>query len=240
MKKTLRRLIAILKLPLYYGEKKYFCISIQRTGTTSVGKFFRDFGFRWAGWPTSLRNHWVGSWYEGDFERIFSSLDFRLANAYEDAPWFAPEFYKVLYHRFPRSKFILFRRDPDAWFQSMLKHSGGNIIGKSRTHSKYYRRELEYFDLLQSGRIDEALENKIHSEKTMKLGGWAEHYKELYRLHNIEIQDFFNRHDPTALHVGNLEDPAKWQKLGAYLGVHVPSHYEAHENKSMAMESTHG
>ena len=33
---------------------RVFCISMQRTGTTSVGRFFRDFGFRWAGWPADL------------------------------------------------------------------------------------------------------------------------------------------------------------------------------------------
>lgn len=32
-------------------KSNVFCISMQRTGTTSVGKFFQDFGFNWAGWP---------------------------------------------------------------------------------------------------------------------------------------------------------------------------------------------
>ena len=30
------------------NAERIFCISMQRTGTTSVGKFFRDFGFYWA------------------------------------------------------------------------------------------------------------------------------------------------------------------------------------------------
>ena len=135
--------------------EKIFCISMQRTGTTSVGKFFRDFGFSWAGWPTSHRNGWGNSWYEGNYEKIFSSEDFKLTNAYEDGPWFAPDFYKVLYHRFPTAKFLLFERDPDAWFKSMLRHSGTNILGRSRNHCKLYRRELEYFDLLDRGIIND-------------------------------------------------------------------------------------
>lgn len=203
---------------------------MQRTGTTSVGKFFRDFGFRWAGWPQDHKNGWSRHWYEGNYEAIFSSLDFRLANAYEDSPWWAPGLYKVLYHRFPQAKFILFTRDPDAWFQSMVNHSGNNVIGVSKFHCKVYRRELEYFDLLQAGLIDEQKENQISSEKIMKLSGHAEHYKAIYRLHTIEALDFFNSHAPNSLFHGNLEDADKWIKLGEFLGICVPKGYQCHEN----------
>ena len=218
----------------YFDDQaeRFFCISMQRTGTTSVGKFFRDFGFRWAGWPADKKNNWSGSWYEAAYEDIFGSQDFREANAFEDSPWFCPDFYKVLFHRFPNSKFILFTRDRDAWFQSMVNHSNGNVIGGARGHSKVYRRELEYFDLLHSGAIDEKVENELRSEKKMKITGHAEQYNEVYRLHNTEVQDFFRRHAPEALHVGTLEDPDKWKKLGKYLGIEVPDNYSSHENQS--------
>ena len=208
---------------------RVFCISMQRTGTTSVGRFFRDFGFRWAGWPADEKNNWSSSWYEGDFEAIFSSPDFRAANAFEDSPWFCPDFYKVLFNRFPNAKFILLTRDPDAWFQSMVNHSGGDVIGTTRGHCKTYRRELEYFDLLHSGELDEEIENQIHSEKKLKIVGHDQHYKEIYRLHNTEVQDFFRRHNPGKLHVGRLEDPDKWKKLGKFLSIDVPDHYESYE-----------
>lgn len=221
---------------LYLDEKaeRVFCISMQRTGTTSVGKFFRDFGFRWAGWPADLKNGWSGSWHAGAYDDIFSSLDFRSSNAFEDSPWFLPDFYKILFNRFPNSKFILFTRDPDAWFQSMVAHSRGNVIGGTRGHCKVYRRELEYYDLLHSGEIDEEIENQSSSEKKMKITGHAEHYKEVYRLHNTEVQDFFERHAPEALYVGKLEDPDKWVKLGIFLGIEVPKNYTSHENATKA------
>ena len=183
---------------------------MQRTGRTSVGKFFRDFGFRWAGWPADSKNGWSSSWYEGDYEAIFSSTDFRSANAYEDSPWFLPDFYKVLYHRFPDSKFILFTRDADEWFQSMMKHSGGDVVGDNRIHCKIYRRELEFFDLLLSGHLSE----------------------EIYRLHNTEVIDFFRRHAPESLYSARLEDPDKWKRLGEFLGVQVLEGYKSHENPS--------
>lgn len=232
MNNLIRNSPLVLKPRLYRKTDKVFCISMQRTGTSSVGKFFRDFGFRWAGWPADEKNNWSGSWYDGDYEAIFSSADFRRSNAFEDSPWFLPGFYKILFNRFPTAKFILVTRDPDSWFQSMVKHSGGDVIGSTRVHCKIYRRELEYFESLHSGKIDEKSENQIHSSKKMKLMGHEEHYKNVYRLHNIEVQDFFRRRSPESLHVGSLEDPAKWQKLGKFLGVEVAESYTSHENAS--------
>jgi hypothetical protein len=234
----------MLKKPYFFKNKfrsvstfddkaeRFFCISMQRTGTTSVGKFFRDFGLSWAGWPADKKNDWSTNWYDGAYENIFTSADFRSANAFEDSPWFAPDFYKVLYNRFQNSRFILFTRDPDAWFQSMLNHSGGDVIGITRIHCKIYRRELEYFDLLNSGVLDENIENQISSPKKMKIVGQSDHYKKIYQLHNTEVQDFFQRHAPNLLHVGQLEDPYKWKKLGEFLGIEIPDNYLNHENAS--------
>ena len=207
---------------------------MQRTGTSSVGKFFQDFGLQWAGWPADETNLWSDAWYRGDFEVIFNSADFQHANAFEDSPWFMPEFYKVLYRRFPNSKFVLFIRDQEEWFQSMLNHSKGNIIGRSNIHCKLYRREIEYLDLLNRNNFDVKKENMIHSEKTMKLKHMSNHYKSVYDIHNSEVQHFFREYAPNSLHVGKLEDPMKWQKLGAFLEIDVPHHYECHENRSIA------
>jgi hypothetical protein len=113
----------------------------------------------------------------------------------------------------------------------MIKHSRGNAIGSSRIHCKAYRRELEFFDLLNNGVIDEEFENQIHAQKRVKIAAkHAEHYKEVYRLHNTEVQDFFRTNAPKYLHVGKLEDSDKWKKLGDFLGIKVPGAYESHEN----------
>ena len=122
----------------------------------------------------------------------------------------------------------------------MVSHSNGNIIGRTRIHARIYRRELEYFKLLHSGQLVEEQDNRIFSEKTMKLTDSANHYKEIYRLHTLNVQSFFRRHAPERLHVGTLEDPDKWQKLGKFLGVEVTSDYEVHENSSQRHSGTYG
>ena len=36
------------------------------------------------GWPADEKNNWSTNWYEGAYEDIFSSVDFRSANAFEE------------------------------------------------------------------------------------------------------------------------------------------------------------
>lgn len=214
------------------GAEKTFCISMQRTGTSSVGKFFRDFGFRWAGWPSDARNGWTSAWYAGDFEGIFSSPDFVAANAFEDSPWWMPDFYKVLYHRFPGARFILLTRDPGSWFRSMVAHSDGHVIGDNRVHCKVYRRELEFFRFLERDPLADDEAQPFDSPHRMKLRDMEEHYTAIYELHATEVIDFFRRRSPESLFTGRLEDAAVWQALGSFLGLEVPAGYRSHQNIS--------
>jgi hypothetical protein len=211
---------------------RVFCVSWQRSGTTSVGKFYRDHGFRWSGW-----NHEDGlanslAWYNGDLDPIFDTEAFRTANAFEDAPWNFPGVWQAAYHRFPNSKFVLMHRDPDAWWRSLVAftqaHAEGTIVGPAAVHAKSYGRLAEYLKLLPE--LDETAENVLLGKKSMTIAGLEEHYKDVYRLHNAEVQDFFRRNDPTRLFVCSLEDPEKWQRLGAFLGVDVAEGYDAHEH----------
>lgn len=206
---------------------KIFCISFQRTGTTSVGKFFSEHNFNVATNPISRKNDWTLKWFKGDYESIFKSLDFKLHQVFEDDPWWCQDFYKVLYHRFPNSKFILFERSPDKWFDSMKSHSRGKTLGNTYRHSKLYRREQEYYNLniekFYSREIDNLLplteENRIH-------------YTEIYRLRIREIKEFFHEFDNRRLLYARLEDPNKWQKVGRFFKINVKQGYEIHANKT--------
>jgi len=215
-------------------SKKIFCISFQRTGTTSVGEFFRTFGYASRGWPECDKNNWGQLWYDGDYESIFCSADFLSGQVFEDSPWWLPEFYKVLFYRFPGSQFILLTRDPDKWFASMLSHSSGKIIGNEKRHCKVYRRELEFYSLLESNSNSFSSENR--DPKQMLLNENEKHYKEIYKLHNREVVDFFERVSPNSLFTCRLEDPYKWQKLGHFFGINVLPDFEVHRNKSKVPE----
>ena len=210
--------------------KKIFCISMQRTGTTSVGGFFKHYNYYTMGWPQCVKNDWHRLWYNGNYEKIFSSWDFKTGQVFEDSPWWHPEFYKVLFHRFPKSKFILLTRDPDKWFASMVSHSSGNVLGGPIRHCKIYRREWDFYSLFDTDSISSKSGESVNKE--MNLAEKEQHYKEIYTLHNKEVIDFFNEFSPNSLFTCRIEDKQKWVKLGNFVGIDVHSDFEVHLNKS--------
>ncbi len=202
---------------------------MQRTGTTSVGQFFRDFNYKVAGWELDKKNQWSYLWNIGDFESIFKSSDFKNNQVFEDSPWWYPEFYKVLYHRFPNSKFILFTRDSENWFKSMKFHSKGKTLGNTKKHCKIYRREADFYNL-PSDYIKNYNESKV--DNLLSLEGYEKHYRDLYEIRNKEVIDFFKKHDPNALFVDRLENDDKWKKLASFCGIEISKDYKVHMNKS--------
>lgn len=209
---------------------KIFCISFQRTGTTSVGQFFKKHGYSVATWEVSRKNKWTPLWFDGDYESIFQSDDFKKSQVFEDDPWWCLDFYKVLYHRFPKAKFILFTRDSDKWFDSMVSHSDGKTLGNTFRHAKIYRREKEYYEKFGTNlsnydfnKIDNLLDlNESHRS----------HYKNIYEFRNNEIKEFFKIHDYSRFFFCELEDKNKWQKLGDFFRIEVMKDFEVHVNAS--------
>ena len=210
---------------------KIFCISFQRTGTTSVGRFFLHHDYNVARWSTSRRNSWTDKWFEGDYDNIFNSEDFRKNTVFEDDPWWCLDFYKVLYHRFPDSKFVHFKRESDKWFSSMMSHRmtpSGKTLGNTYRHSRIYRREIEFYKKFGAlGYNDDKIDNLLDLNESHR-----NHYKEVYEIRNREIAEFFERHDSTRIISLKLEDDLKWQKIGEYFGFKVPGDFEIHANKS--------
>lgn len=209
-------------------QNKIFCISFQRTGTTSVGEFFRKNGYSVAGYPTSRDKGWTLSWFEGDYEKIFKSFTFRKHQVFEDDPWWCLDFYKVLYHRFPKATFILFTRNPDKWYDSMMSHSKGMTLGNSTIHTKIYRREIE---LLRLQNNQETTLNKIDNLLVLN-EDYREHYKEIYNLRNREVVEFFQRNESKRFIHLTLEDDEKWEKLAAFYKIKLVKGFKVHENSS--------
>lgn len=216
-------------------KSKIFCISFQRTGTTSVGLFFKEHGYNVATYGTSKTNNWTVSWLKGDYDKIFNSFDFRTNQVFEDDPWWCMSFYKVLFNRFPKSKFVLLHRDSDKWFNSMMRHSNGKNLGNTYIHSKIYRREKEFYesnfntDKLYSGKVD----NLLLLDESHR-----EHYKELYELRIREIKEFFDEFGPDRLFLSTLENPKKWEEMGAFIGLKVSPSYKVHANNSEDKSNT--
>ena len=213
------------------GKGKVFCVSVQRSGTTSTGRLFKELGYQVASWSVSRKNGWGEKCYWGDFESIIKSRDFANHSAFEDGPWWYPDFYRFLFHRLPESKFVLVERDSDKWFDSMLSHSDGKTLGNTMRHCWLYDREDEFFaandwDLKRDydvSNIDNLLPlNESHRE----------HYKKIYEAHNFGVKLFFQQKDPSRLACTRLEDDSKWDVIAAFLGHKRTQSGDVHLNKS--------
>ena len=229
-----KRLIKAFQLLLWQASgksnNKIFVISFQRTGTTSTGQFFKDHGFPVATWAYTRKNDWTISWFKGDYERVFRSMDFKTSTVFEDDPWWCQDFYKVLFHRFPKAKFVMLERDSDKWFNSMISHSSGKTLGNTHRHANIYRRELEIIgnpDVLKNAYSRE-LDNMLDLSEDLR-----EHYKTVYKARNNEVKLFFKNFGPERLFTGQLEDKEVWHKMGKFFGITVNSNYSVHANKSM-------
>ena len=212
---------------------KIFCILFQRTGTKSLGGFFRDHGFQVATFRDSFRNGWTKSWFRGDFETIFASERFQSCSVFEDDPWWCGDFYKYLFHRFPDAKFVLFTREPDTWFNSMLSHSKGKTLGNTYIHAHLYRREEEYRSSNAFDQSEDLYSGKI--DNLLPLGeAQRDAYTAVYRSRNSDIVEFFRENGPERIFVARLEDHDKWTRLGQFLGIDVDEAYDSHLHKSAA------
>ena len=225
-----RRLKILIAKQKWKGSNRVFCISMQRCGTTSVGDFFHHFGYPVSRSSHSRKNRWTRSWYIGDYDSIFKSEDFRSFQVFEDDPWWLPEFYKILFHKFPNSKFILFTRDSESWFKSMVSHSNGQTLGNTKLHCKIYRRETEFYNKFE---LDSSITTIIDkNDNLLSLLEHKNHYIDIFETRNKEIINFFEKHDASRLIHCDLNDDNKWNKIGDFFDIVIPKGFNVHSNKS--------
>ena len=219
---------------------KLFCLSMQRSGTTSTGDWLESHGLIRAGSPTSTRLGWSRLWFDGELDLIFDNEEFKDAEILEDDPWWFPAMYAQLAKRFPESRFILLDREPDAWFDSLCRHSGGRNPGWSDIHAKVYNREQELKEIER-----EAIEAAQHVSQTspnlLSIVHHRKHYTDIYRNHTAEILKYFSA-APTRLFYGKLADTKTFPSMMKFLGLKQDPYVEIpHSNKrTAAMEKQFG
>jgi hypothetical protein len=201
-----------------HSSGRIFCVSMQRSGTTSVGDWLEAHGLRRAGSPTSVRMGWTRFWWQGNHDVIFESQEFLDAEILEDDPWWCPGVYRMVAERFPDARFILLERDEDTWFDSMCRHSGGRNPGWTDVHARIYQREDEWNEL------------SLHNPN-LQGGSWGllsitehrAHYQSIYRNHGKEVRNYF-ADQPGRLYHGRLDDPSVFPRMCDFAGLrHNPA-----------------
>ncbi len=170
---------------------KVFVIGFHKTGTTSMGAALKMLGYRldhrlWKDEVAKLPQPVTRD------SLLARAMDVAgQADAFEDNPW--PLFFAEMDAAFPGAKFILTRRAPGAWFESMVKHFGDK---------------------------PSLLRGLIYGDDAAAPKGHAARYLCRYQRHIDEVLQYFAGRENDLLIV-ELEQ-AGWADLCAFLDKPVP------------------
>jgi len=182
---------------------KIFCIGFGKTGTCSLGKVLRDFGFKDAKSQRSvelLGSDWGGHKNPSEIIKYCQSGDF-----FKDNPFGLLDLYKDLDLAFPNSKFILtVRNSPEIWYNSLIRaHTNMFSSDKNRVPNEADLKNSKYIHkgyLLKSKKNYWGYPNvPLYDEKK---------YKQQYLDSNMKKRKYFkNRsNDFIEINLANTED----------------------------------
>jgi hypothetical protein len=107
----------ILKSVYNRRRQKFFCIGLNKTGTTTIENVFKEFGY-------SLGSQKDGEllifdWFNRDFNQIIKHC--KTAEVFQDIPFSLSYTYIILEQHFENAKFILTVRDnAEQWYDSLI------------------------------------------------------------------------------------------------------------------------
>jgi len=150
--------------------EKVFVIGFQKTGTTSLGGALERLGYHLGGGFRLSHPRGVPVPLPITQEKLVGAArSFALrADAFEDNPW--PVVFREMDEAFPGSKFILTRRDPASWIDSMIRHFGhdqeplrtftygqASPVGHETEYVCRYQRHIDEVLAYFAGRPDDLL-----------------------------------------------------------------------------------
>lgn len=111
-----------------HQRPKVFCIGYNKTGTTTLDKVLSDLGYKM---PKQTRQETlvVEEIFRGNYEPLFALC--KEYDAFQDMPFSQGVTYAIVDAVFPKSKFILTIREPDAWFESLVRFHLKGILKKA-------------------------------------------------------------------------------------------------------------
>jgi hypothetical protein len=168
------------------AQSKVFCIGFHKTGTSSLAQALRRLGYR-----VCFNLQWNNADLIRDMERVCFDLA-KKYDAFEDNPW--PLLYRQLDSWYPEAKFILTRRETDAWYRS-----AANFFGPQTTLMRQW----------------------IYGPEAGSPIGNQVIYCERYDRHNREILEYFADR-PDRLAVMDITKGDGWPELCAFLDKPVP------------------
>lgn len=184
--------------------EKIFCLGSNKTGTVSLRTAMKNLGFKISTSQTHglyFHSGLIGASQE-EFKRLFDIIKKRKHdwNFFADMPFNLPGAHEILYNMFPNSRFVLTIRDPEKWFETVLRWI------QTRNAQKIY-------DWIWCTEFTPENKQEILTR---------------YNRRNSGIINFFKNKNLLTLYIG--EDNNALQKLCAFVGKDTISGPFPHEN----------
>lgn len=202
-------------------KSKIFCIGNNKTGTTSLEKFFKDHDFNVA--PQRDAENLLDAYINRDWAPIFKYV--KKYEVFQDIPFSNEYLYVLLHHVYPNSKFILSVRDTgEQWYNSITKFHGKMFGKDGRVPTK---KDLQNGMYIEKGWIWKAFSEKF--------GDFDDPYCknrliDSYEIQNKNIRNYF-KNNPNFIEI-NIADDNAIKKLSSFLKT-TPKYLKfPHENKT--------
>lgn len=202
-KKVIKKIVSRLMLLRPVSHSKVFGIGLPKTGTTTLGYCFNQFGFRHRSYSMDL----AVQVKRNELENVLAEAE--KYETFEDWPWFS--IYRELDQRFPNSKFILtLRKDTETYVASLRKHHARQGIKKE--------------DFVKPSWWDDVFGFAPDQWDYLKSA-------QRYERHNREVLEYF-RDRTNDLLVVCWENSDGWDKLSKFLNKPCPDEPFPHLNIS--------
>ena len=183
-------------------DGKIFGVGFHKTGTTSLHIFLKLLGYHGVHWPNNIK----GVHYEKlclpqlhDTNQIVDILMpvFTQFETFTDVP--IPALYRELDYHFPGSRFILFERNSDDWWESISKH----------WHLHDNARILDPYEYLQYNYEANTPLNEITMNSRIEV-------LQRYNDHIERVKDYFHGRSDAFLTV-TMDEPDKAKIIAEFL-----------------------
>ena len=190
----------IKRLNIFLNKPKVFCIGMNKTGTSTMTKIFKELNFRVA--PQIKQEKKIGE-IKSQNEILEIKKFCWKYNFFQDLPFSQGNFYQNIDKIFPKSKFILTIRDSNRWFESLcnfhliyfrkmgLDFENINQVKEKDLKKFNWIREGYYYDYTKNFWISEIKNNQISYNWNLLYD--KEHYISVYEKRNKEIIDYFKK-----------------------------------------------
>lgn len=190
----------IKRLNIFLNKPKVFCIGMNKTGTSTMTKIFKELNFRVA--PQIKQEKKIGE-IKSQNEILEIKKFCWKYNFFQDLPFSQGNFYQNIDKIFPKSKFILTIRDSNRWFESLcnfhliyfrkmgLDFKNINQVKEKDLKKFNWIREGYYYDYTKNFWISEIKNNQISYNWSLLYD--KEHYISVYEKRNKEIIDYFKK-----------------------------------------------